>query len=289
MPEKKMTMVMQPGNHENGYTNARHISVLYVDDDLPLLEVSKLYLEDSEDFHVDIVESPLHALDILLHRPYDAVVSDYQMPQMNGIEFLKILRKNYPALPVILFTGKDREEIAITALENGADFFLQKGGEPKSMYAELSHKIRKSVEQYRAEQALLENEIRLRQQIQNASDHIRILDADGRVVCDSPSTSSLFGYPEQFFIGKRPRDFIHPDDRDSTISAFDHIRQGTNAGIPFRFRFRKADGMYIDVESIALNLTGVKGIDGFVVTTWPTPERKYAVQELRANKIKQTS
>ena len=245
------------------------ISVLYVDDDSNLLEICKLYLEDTGEFHVDISESAPHALDILKHRTYDVVISDYQMPEMNGIEFLRILKKTYPALPVMIFSGKGREEIAIIAFESGADFYLQKGGEPRTMYTELSHMIRKSVEQCRAKQALKENTLRLRLQIQNASDLLRILDNDGRVVCDSPSTSLLFGYPEQFFIGKFVRDFIHPEDRDFAITAFGRLLKEGKPGTPIEFRIRKADGEYINVESVAMNLLGVGGVDGIVLTTWP--------------------
>ncbi|MEN6395975.1 MAG: response regulator [Methanoregula sp.] len=255
------------------------ISVLYVDDDQSLLEISKFYLENTGEFHIDTVESAPRALDLLQHRHYDAVISDYQMPEMNGIEFLKILQKKYPTLPVIIFTGKNRDEIAITAFENGADFYVQKGGAAKAQFAELSHKIRKSVEQCQTKQALKESESRLRQYIQNASDLTRILDKDGRVVYDSPSTSHIFGYPEHFLLGKHVVDFIHPKDQKTAITAFDHIRNRTNPGIPIEFRIRKADGEYIDVESVAMNLIGVNGVDGIVVTTWPTPERKCAKQE----------
>ena len=61
---------------------------------------------------------------------YEVIVSDYQMPGMNGIEFLKRLRSQLGHIPFILFTGRGREEVAIEALNCGADFYLQKGGDP---------------------------------------------------------------------------------------------------------------------------------------------------------------
>ena len=126
------------------------ISVLYVDDDTALLEGCKLFLERRGEFSVNTESSPRKALDTLRAGGYDAVVSDYQMPEMDGIEFLQRLRKQHPALPFIIFTGKGREEIAIAAFENGADFYIQKGGDPVAQFAELSRKIRKSVEQRKA-------------------------------------------------------------------------------------------------------------------------------------------
>jgi len=251
------------------------ISVLYVDDERFLLEMSKIYLERSGEMYVDITESAGEALAILCNRRYDAVISDYQMPGMDGIEFLKILREKYPALPVIIFTGKTRDEIAITAFENGADFYIRKGGEPKAQFAELTHKIRKSVEHYRAKQELEDRSIRLRHHIQRSSGLVRILDREGRVVYDSPSTSQILGYPDHFLTGKCAVDFIHPEDRETVATAFGQILDRTNPGTPVRFRFRKADGKYIELESVAMNFIGIHGVDGIVVTTWPAPGRDH--------------
>ncbi len=65
------------------------------------------------------------------------------MPDIDGIEFLKRVRAKDKAIPFILFTGRGREEIAIQAFENGADYYLQKGGDPTSQFAELTHKIKR--------------------------------------------------------------------------------------------------------------------------------------------------
>jgi len=80
---------------------------------------------------------------------YDAIVSDYQMPEMDGIEFLKTVRGSGSDMPFIIFTGKGREDVVIEAINNGADFYLQKGGNPKAQFAELSHKIKHAVRERR--------------------------------------------------------------------------------------------------------------------------------------------
>jgi PAS domain S-box-containing protein len=68
------------------------------------------------------------------------------MPGMDGIRFLTLLREDFPHIPFIIFTGRGREDVVIEAYEKGADFYLQKGGQPKPLFTELSHKIRAAVD-----------------------------------------------------------------------------------------------------------------------------------------------
>jgi PAS domain S-box-containing protein len=117
------------------------ISVLYVDDEEALLDIGRKYLERTGKLNVETTTSPPEALALLSSRSFDVVVSDYQMPEMDGIAFLRQLRITHPELPFIIFTGKGREEVAIEAFESGADFYLQKGGAPKPQFAELAKKI----------------------------------------------------------------------------------------------------------------------------------------------------
>jgi CheY-like chemotaxis protein len=62
-------------------------SILYVDDEPGLLEVGKLFLEQGGQFRVETITSAAQALTLLRARHYDAIISDYQMPVMDGIEF----------------------------------------------------------------------------------------------------------------------------------------------------------------------------------------------------------
>jgi len=108
------------------------ISALYVDDEPALLEIGKLFLERSGDVAVETEVSALRALKRIASGSFDAVISDYQMPEMDGIELLRKVRASGSRIPFIIFTGRGREEVVIEALNEGADFYLQKGGEAKS-------------------------------------------------------------------------------------------------------------------------------------------------------------
>ena len=124
--------------------------VLYVDDEPDLLESIRLILEEDPNLKVDICNSPQMALQQLKTRVYDCIISDYQMPGLSGIEFLKELRKQGIPIPFIILTGRGREEVVIEALNNGATYYLQKGGPSLPMLAELRNCISQAIERRRA-------------------------------------------------------------------------------------------------------------------------------------------
>jgi PAS domain S-box-containing protein len=137
-------------------------TLLYVDDEPDLLELGKLFLEQTGDFDVTTAGSTDEALSLLATRHFDAVVSDYDMPAKSGLVFLKEVRRMFGDLPFILFTGRGREEVVIEAINHRADFYLQKGHDTQPQFSELSHKIRQAIRRKEAEDALRESEERFR-------------------------------------------------------------------------------------------------------------------------------
>ena len=117
------------------------MKVLLVDDDPLFLELSKTFLEVFHDIISDTVNSAREALQSLEENSYDVVISDYDMPFMDGITLLKTIRDKSINIPFILFTGVDREELMHQAIENGASSFIEKIGDPRAQYSELSKRI----------------------------------------------------------------------------------------------------------------------------------------------------
>ncbi len=106
--------------------------------------------------------SALQAVDEVKGGGFDAVVSDYMMPGMDGIELLKALRKDGYDLGFILFTGRGREDVAIDALNGGANYYLQKGTDMPSQFALLASIIRDICDAAESEAALVQSENLLR-------------------------------------------------------------------------------------------------------------------------------
>jgi DNA-binding NarL/FixJ family response regulator len=129
--------------------NKSVIRVLHVDDDSSILEISKQILMDMCNFDIDHACCVDEAFKKLSTGQYDVVISDYEMPQKDGIQFLKELRERKSEIPFVLFTGKGREEVIIKALNLGADRYINKNGDPETVYFELAHAIDVTVEQKR--------------------------------------------------------------------------------------------------------------------------------------------
>jgi PAS domain S-box-containing protein len=186
------------------------ITVLYVDDEPDLLEVAKLFLERNKEFRVGTVTSAERALEILGNEHYDAVISDYQMPGMNGIELLKAVREQFGDLPFIIFTGRGREEVVIQALNDGVDFYLHKGGDAVSQFAELAHKVKQAVGQRRALASIQEHERREADIINFLPDATFAIDKDEVVIAWNRAIERLTGVKPEDIVGKGDYEYAIP-------------------------------------------------------------------------------
>ncbi|MFA5236884.1 MAG: PAS domain S-box protein [Methanoregula sp.] len=204
------------------------ISVLYVDDESALLEVTKVFLERGGEFRVNTATSAHEGIEKLKEERYDALVSDYQMPEMDGIEFLKYLRPRCNGMPFILFTGKGVEGVAIEALNAGADFYLQKGGSPRVQFAELETKIRSAVARRQSEQALRQSELAYRTLVENLADVVYAVSEEGIVTYASPRISQ-FGHDPKDVIGKDFAMLVCAEDIPSVARHFADSKRGIPA------------------------------------------------------------
>lgn len=143
------------------------ISILYVDDEPGILDAVKITLEDTGRCKVDTAQTVTESLDKLEKFPYDAIIADYVMPDIDGIRFLQIVRERYGEIPFILYTGVEREEVLIDAINNGVNYYFQKGGDPIPQFADLLHVIEQAVMRRRAEISLRESELKLKSRNQD--------------------------------------------------------------------------------------------------------------------------
>jgi PAS domain S-box-containing protein len=202
------------------------ISVLYVDDEPDLLDIAKTFLERSGEITIDTSNSAAQAREILKTRSFEAIVADYRMPGEDGIEFLRFIRTRYGDVPFILFTGKGREEVAIEALNSGADYYLQKGGAPQSQFLELEHQIKQAVNRRQAENALRDSETRYRRLFEAAQDGILIIDApSGEIIDANPFVRDLLGYTLDELRGKELWEIGLFQDMTASKAVFSNLQE----------------------------------------------------------------
>jgi PAS domain S-box-containing protein len=273
------------------------ISVLYVDDEPSLLEIGKHFLERNRQFSVDIITSAPAAFALMKTKSYDAIISDYQMPGMNGIEFLKRVRTSGKTIPFILFTGRGREEIIIQALNEGADFYLQKGGEPVSQFTELAHKIRQAVQQRRAEASIRDHERHEAEILNFLPDATFAIDKTGTVIAWNHAMEKMTGIKASEILGKGNYEYsfllyherrpilidliLAPDDRFEKDRYLYAIRDSTQ--LTAESTFEKPDGTHVPIWGKAGPLFNKDGnITGAIESIRDITERKQAETELRA-------
>jgi PAS domain S-box-containing protein len=258
------------------------IEILYVDDEPALAEVAARYLGKTSDTTVDTSQSVTGALQLLERRHYDAIVSDYYMPDMDGISFLKILRERNDTTPFIMFTGRGREEIAIEALNSGADFYLQKGGDPTSQFAELAHFIRKASSQREAERRRRESEDLFRSLVATMPDATLILDWRGAVLFANEAAFRMVGLdPSTPCSAVNIVQFVAPEFHEQVLQDLALVRSGKERFLR-EYRLITLMGGEKWVEGLGTKIR-FQGGEADLVCIRDVTERKQSENALRAS------
>jgi len=164
-------------------SNIEEISVLHVDDDPNQFEFIRYFLTQvDEALNVTCVGTPDEVFRELETGNYDCLVTDFQMPLMNGIDLSKKVREKHE-MPIILYTGQGSEEVAEAAFTIGIDDYIRKEMDP-SHYKVLGKRIIDAVEKHRIENLY-------RNVIEQTRDAISIIIDDSLVFCNK-STLDLF-------------------------------------------------------------------------------------------------
>ena len=126
--------------------------LLIVDDDRAIACLIQAALEREPDTEVKIALSGKEAVRILEDFSPDLVISDYAMPEMDGITLLQKIREKDPSLPFIIFTGKGSEGVAMNALNLGATRYLKKSEDYTGLFRLIRDTVVSLIEKRKLEQ-----------------------------------------------------------------------------------------------------------------------------------------
>lgn len=259
------------------------IQVLHVDDEPGFLEMSAEFIEQEEEpMQVETSESPIDAFDRITENTPHCVVSDYDMPRQNGLEFLEAVRNEHPKLPFILFTGRGSEEVASEAISKGVTDYLNKGS-GTSQYQILCNRIKNAVKERQTQRNKTTIEQRLATITDHCDDFLWMVNSDWSEVLFinsayedlwGRSTNELYEDPKLLIEG------VHPNDRDDVRKAMQRLETGEPVNIEFRVNGKKEFGVWVWVKGRPV-LDDSGDVSKIVGSAQDITERKAREQQLR--------
>lgn len=225
------------------------IHILHVDDSSDFTELTATFLEEiTDDITVTSETSTSEGYSRLERGAIDCIVSDYEMPTQNGVEFLRRVREEYSKIPFILFTGKGSEEVASEAITAGVTDYLQKGS-GREQFELLANRIQNVVGQYRTDQKLDDLQRRYERVAHASADAF----VDWKIQSDklwwSEGLSRTFGYSseESNYDFEWWKERIHPDDSQRVKNEVQQAIENQEELVDVEYQFRRANGTYAHI------------------------------------------
>lgn len=178
------------------------IRVLHVDDDPDFVEVAAEWLEREDDrFAIETETSARDGLAALATAEFDCVVSDYDMPGQDGLEFLDAVRDDCPSLPFILFTGKGSETVASEAISAGVTDYVEKQS-GTDQYTILANRVQNAIARRNAQERYERSTRRFETIFEDPQLLVGVLNPDGTLLNVNQTAMKFIDVPKEEVIGE---------------------------------------------------------------------------------------
>jgi PAS domain S-box-containing protein len=260
------------------------ISLLHVDSDEDFLSMaSRLIRERTDSMNVNSVSSVEEAQEFLDENNVDCVLCDYEMPDIDGLEFLNEVRKDYPKLPFILLTGKGSEDLASEAISKGVTDYIRKE-EFTRKEGIVCNRIENVVEKQRAQNALQESEEKYRTLIEQTQSAIYIYRGT-EFLYFNQKVIEITGYSKNELYQINPFELIHPDDKENVKRRAEKRAKGEDAEKTYEAKIVTKNGEARHCK-FSVRKTIYNGEEAFLGSVVDITEQKENQKELQKSKRK---
>src|SRR5437870_3065396 len=233
---------------------------------------------------MDIATTYEQALDAMQRTAYDVAFFDYMLGARDGLALLRDVRGKGVETPVVVLTSRGAEDVAVEAMKAGAADYLSKVYLSIEALERTIHHALALREQERqrqqAEAALRSSEERFRALVENSSDTLLLLDAEGRVTYVTPSSQRHLGWKGEDLIGHSVFDFMHPDDHDLVGTKFAEALQRPGEPITQQVRLKHSDGNWRVMDGVGVNRLHEPSVGAIVVNARDITDRRKLEDQL---------
>ncbi len=228
------------------------------------------------------VSTALEMETALEEREWDVVISDHYLPRFDGYGALGLVRNRGLDVPFIVVSGTLSQRRAVEMMRAGSDDFLSKS-DLSRLTAAIARELRQAEVRRRrrmAEEELHNSEQRFRALVQNASDIITLVGADGTIRYQSPAVERVLGYSPEEMTGRDAFAYVHPEDASDLRGILVGDLREAGSGRRVEIRVRHRDGSWRYLEAIANNLLHEPAVNAVVVNSRDITRRKTLEEQL---------
>jgi signal transduction histidine kinase/DNA-binding response OmpR family regulator len=257
------------------------VTVLCVDDEPSYADLIATHLERNDEL-IDAtgVTSATDGLSYLDEHNVDCIISDYDMPGTDGLEFLETVRARDPDMPFLLFTSQGSEALASEAVSAGVTDYIQKS-HGTQQYAVLAKRVRNAVERVRAKATADATQARTKRILDATSDAVLVSVAD-TVVYANPAAVDLFSAADSDELRDRPlTDLVEPT-ADGGVETVERVVEDDQMAGQARRMIRTLAGNSVQASITACDVTwdGDDGTVSVISDRSDTDEREHRLEAL---------
>jgi hypothetical protein len=227
-------------------------------------------------------EGALHAFDA---GTFDIAFFDYFLGPRDGLSLMREVRRRGIETPIVVLTGHGAEEVAVEAMKSGAADYLSKAQLSVDAIARaLRHALALAAEERSrrlAQAAVRASEERFRALVENSSDVLLLIDADGTMTYLTPSSQRCLGWSPEGMLGRSMFELVHTADRGAARAQIDEILTRPGASVPLTLRIAHADGSWRSMEGVGVNRLHEPPVGAVVINARDVTDERRLELELR--------